>query len=194
MVIDIPKPPSQIPPTAQKVFQGEIFEVYQWQQQMFDGSTATFERLKRADTVSIVPVTNDGHILYAKEEQPGIKPFLGTFGGRVDRGEDILAAAKRELLEETGYEADHWELWFSSQPSSKVEWTVYVFVAKGLRNVTKPHLDPGEKIELATATVEEFLTQVVSDPTFRDSDIALHVFQQSRTSDERKKLVAKLQQ
>jgi ADP-ribose pyrophosphatase len=178
-----------IPPHAQKVFSGEIFDVYHWQQEMFDGSMATFERLKRADTVSVIPITDDGQVLFAKEEQPGTAPFLGTFGGRVDPGEDALAAAKRELLEETGYEADSWEMWFSSHPSSKVEWAVHVYVAKGLRRVGEPHLDPGEKIEVASESLENFLKIIVPDPTFRDSDIALAVFQHTQTDAQRQKLI-----
>lgn len=178
-----------IPPDAQKVFTGEIFEVYQWQQELFDGSTATFERLKRPDTVSVIPVTDDGQILFAKEEQPGSAPFLGTFGGRVDPGEDPLVAAKRELLEETGYEADVWEVWFSSQPSSKVEWTITVYIAKGVRKVGEPSLDPGEKIEIASQSLENFLGTVVPDPAFRDSDIALEVFRNTQTEAQRQKLI-----
>ncbi len=39
----------KIPPNAKRVFKGIIFDVYQWQQKMFDGSKETFEMLKRAN-------------------------------------------------------------------------------------------------------------------------------------------------
>lgn len=38
-----------IPPNAQRVFSGKIFDVYQWPQPLFDGSIATFEVAKRLD-------------------------------------------------------------------------------------------------------------------------------------------------
>ena len=43
-----------IPKDARCVFKGVIFEVWQWEQKMFDGSMATFERIKRPDTVVII--------------------------------------------------------------------------------------------------------------------------------------------
>ena len=51
-------------------------------------------------------------------------------------------------MEETGYEAQEYVLWKSLQPVSKIEWAVYVFVARGLKKVSDLHLDAGEKIEL----------------------------------------------
>jgi len=104
--MEIKRPPNKqpIPEYAKCVFNGIIFDVYQWQQKQFDGTTATFEKLKRPDTVMLLPVTNDKKIVITEQEQPGKQPFIGSIGGRVDPGEDILTAAKRELLEESGYE------------------------------------------------------------------------------------------
>ena len=68
---------------------------------MFDGHEVVFEKIKRPDTVLVLPVFDDGRILLVEEEQPGSKPGIGTPGGRVDDGEGILEAAKRELREES---------------------------------------------------------------------------------------------
>ena len=48
-----------IPDEAEKVFNGVLFDVYQWQQEMYDGSYATFERLRRADTAAVICITDD---------------------------------------------------------------------------------------------------------------------------------------
>lgn len=136
----------RIPETARKVFEGKIFDVYQWDQEMFDGTTSVFERLKRPDTAQVVAVV-DGKILIQVEEQPdGTRPFPSIPGGRVDPGEEPLEAAKRELLEETGYAAEDWELWREMDPVGKMEWTVYTFIARGAKKVAEPHLDAGERI------------------------------------------------
>src|SRR3989344_5268859 len=99
-----------MPKSAKRVFKGVVFDVYQWQQQMFDGTYETFEKIKRVDTVIVLPVTKEGKIILTKQQQPNGKPFTRVAGGRVDEGEGVLAAAKRELLEETGYEAVKFEL------------------------------------------------------------------------------------
>jgi ADP-ribose pyrophosphatase len=146
-----------IPNNALKVFDGILFDVYQWEQEMFDGTKTTFEKLKRPDTVVVFPVLDNGKILLTKQEQPGKKSFMGAAGGRVDKDEDILEAAKRELLEETGYEAAEYILWDAQHPTSKIDWVVYTFIAKDLKKVADLSLDAGEKITLRPVNLDEFI-------------------------------------
>jgi len=162
-----PRPQSNqpLPEHAKLVFKGEMFDVYQWEQVMYDGTTKVFEKLKRPDTVIVIPVLNDGRIMLTCEEQPGKKPFIGTCGGRVDAGEDPLGAAKREFLEETGYEATDYTLWKAIQPVSKIDWAIYIFIAKGCTQVAGQTLDGGEKIEPFTVTFDEWL-QMARDKSF----------------------------
>ena len=100
------------PDSAKKVFEGVLFNVYQWSQKMFDGSTTTFESLERRDTVTIIPVTEDGKIIMTKQEQPCAGTFWSLPGGIMDPGEEAFAAAKRELMEETGHFSDDWQDFF----------------------------------------------------------------------------------
>lgn len=146
-----------IPTHAKRVFQGEIFDVYQWEQKLFDGSIATFEALRRPDTALVMPVQG-GKILLADQEQPNQPRHLTFFGGRVDAGEKPLEAAQRELQEEAGVTSDRWELLTSVQPYGKIEWTVHYFIAHDCRTVGAPRLDPGERITTHAVTFEEFLT------------------------------------
>lgn len=157
MNIKRPKSKQPIPENAKRVFKGVIFDVYQWEQEMYDGTKATFERLKRPDTVVVFGVLPDGKILLTEQEQPGRGPFIGATGGRVDEGEDILEAAKRELLEESGYTAEEFILWDAQYPVGKIDWVVFTFVAKGLKKVADMDLDAGEKIKLLPLTLDEFI-------------------------------------
>jgi len=102
MQITRPAPKVKIPKSAKNVFKGLIFDVYQWEQKLFDGSLATFERLKRVDTVNVIPVTRDRKIILLHQRQPGTALFTGFAGGRIDGNEGVAEAAERELLEETG--------------------------------------------------------------------------------------------
>lgn len=166
--MNIKRPASKqpIPDHAKKVFKGVMFDTYQWEQEMFDGTKATFEKLKRPDTVVVFPVLPDGKIILTEQEQPGKVPFVGATGGRVDEGEDILTAAKRELLEESGYEAEEYILWDAQHPVSKIDWVVYTFVAKGVKKVADMQLDAGEKIKLLPLTLDELIDVATNKDTY----------------------------
>ena len=170
MEIIRPRSKQPIPENARKVFAGKVFDVYQWEQKLFDGSVAIFEKLKRADTVVVFPVLPDGNILLTEQEHPGKEPFVGATGGGVEPGEDVLAAAKRELLEESGYVADRFVLWDAQHPASKIDWVVYTFIAKGLKQVAGPSLDPGERIKLKPVSFEELL-RLGGEPRFAEKEI-----------------------
>lgn len=192
MEIQRPQSKQPIPDHAKKVFDGVLFDVYQWEQEMFDGTTALFEKIKRPDTVVVFPVLDDGTILLTEQEQPGSQPFIGATGGRVDEGEDILAAAKRELLEESGYEASEFILWDAQHPTSKIEWVVYTFIAKGLKKVADLHLDAGEKISLKTVSFDEFLELATGERfRFAEREIVPKIFE-ARLDSEKKEELRKL--
>ena len=157
MNIERPKSKQPLPESAKKVFEGAMFDVYQWEQEMFDGSKKIYEKLKRPDTVVVFAVLDDGKIILTRQEQSSKEPFIGAAGGRVKSGEDIIDAAKRELREETGYEADEFILWKALQPIGRIEWAVYVFVARGLKKTSEQSLGASEKIEVMTVDFNEFM-------------------------------------
>jgi len=169
-----PEPKTKIPVNAKCVFKGIIFDVYQWEQELYDGSKTTFEVLKRIDTVNVVPVTKEGKIILLEQVQPGVEPFIGFAGGRIDKGEDVLEAARRELLEETGYKSDNYVLWDSTQYFSKMDWAGYTFIARNCEKAADLNLDAGEKIKLKLIDFEELLELVEKD-SFRDFEVAMKI-------------------
>ena len=158
----VPKNTVLIPPQAERVFKGQIFDVYQWPQKMFNGSEATFEMLKRPDTVTVIPIVGD-KIVTLDEEQPHTGLRLSFPGGRVDETDpDPLEAARREVKEETGYEFDNWKLVNVTQPHSKLEWFLFFYLAWDGKKTAEPHLDVGEKINLKELTFDEAKNFVVT--------------------------------
>lgn len=166
---------SKIPPHAERVFQGVVFDVYQWEQEMFDGSKATFECLKRPDTLVVIPMVGD-KVYYALQEQPGKKPFLSLFGGRADEGETPLEAGKRELLEESGLVSDDWQELRRYSLHSKIDWTVYFFVARDCRKVAEQSLDAGEKIEVLETDLDTFLKEIITHPEFCEYELKGEIY------------------
>lgn len=187
MEIKRPRSKQPIPAHAKRVFKGHIFDVYQWQQKLFDGSFATFEKIKRLDTVNVLPVTGEEKIILTEQEQPGKKPFIGAAGGRIDEGEGPIEAAHRELFEETGYTAEELILWDSVQPISTIDWAIYTFIAKGCRQVADPKPDAGEKIKLRYFSFAEFIA-LVSNENYRDFEIAIKILRAKENPEELEKI------
>lgn len=157
---------------AKKVFEGEIFTVYQWQQKMFDGSYATFEKISRPDTVNVIARTIEGKFLVIKDEQPhrGIKLTLP--GGRLDEGESAIIAVQRELLEETGYLAGKVELLYKTHASRKIDWSLHMYLADSVVKQGHQNLDiGGERIEVLEYTKENFLDFLLQQRSFPELKI-----------------------
>jgi len=149
---------STIPKGAKRVFEGVMFDVYQWEQKLYDGSTTTFEKLARADTAVVFPILEDGSILLIRDEQPGKIMERGAPSGRVESGETPEEAALRELEEETGYRAESLvPLYPPHAPSSKIDWFIYVYVGKNCKKVVEPRPEPGERIELVPSSFDELI-------------------------------------
>ncbi len=146
---------AKIPEGAKRVYEGVIYDTYHWEQEMFDGSFETFEMLKRANTVEIIATVGD-KIVISRDEQPVKGKKIGLIGGRMDQGETPLESAKRELLEESGLASENWELYRSYMPITKIEWEVFIFVARDCKKVAEQNLDPGERIELIELSYKEF--------------------------------------
>ncbi len=161
----------KLPKQAKLVHEGNIFDTYQWEQEMFDGSKTTFEMLRRTDTLQVIPTVED-RILVALEEQPMKGEFYSLLGGRRDPGEEPLEGVKRELLEESGMISTDWEEARRYEPYTKMDWTVYTFVARNCIKQAEQKLDAGEKITLKKVTFSEF-EEVVFSKTFCGREFAL---------------------
>jgi ADP-ribose pyrophosphatase len=160
----------KIPSHATRVFKGVIYDVYQWEQELYDGTKKTFEALKRPNTVVVIPLLDD-QVLYAHQEQPGHTPFISLFGGRADESEEPLVTAKRELLEETGLSSDDWQELRCYPAQSKIEWNVYYFVARNCKKTTEIKLDGGEKMDIRTTSLDQFISDILPLSTFGEWEI-----------------------
>jgi ADP-ribose pyrophosphatase len=150
----------KIPDNAIKVHKGVIYDVYNWEQRLFDGTTKIFEGIKRRPAVQIFASTTDGIILL-EEEQPGQEPYLSVPGGNVE-SDDILSCAKRELLEETGLSSDDWILWKKIGLGLNIEFDTYYYIARNCQKTSQQSLDKGsERVNVNVLPLQEFLKRLV---------------------------------
>jgi len=117
-----------------------------------------FYVLDGADWVNVIPVTDEGNFVLVRQYRHGSDTTTVEIpGGAVDPGDESpLAAARRELLEETGHAAEEWSDlgWVHPNPAIQSNrcWT---FLARGCRRVAAPQLDAGEDIEILEAAPDE---------------------------------------
>lgn len=109
--------------------------------------------------VLIVPHTTDGKYILTSQYKHGARKVVLEFpAGGIDKGEDILAAAKRELREEVGGESASMTLgptFYENPTSSRGE--IYVVFAEGVGTKHEQSLDDNEDIDIVTLSAGELL-------------------------------------
>ena len=116
-----------------------------------------FHVLEYPDWVCTVPITADGHLVMVEQYRHGIQRLCLEFpAGVVEPEEDVLAGARRELLEETGYDAGRYEYVgrCAPEPSRHCNYA-HIVVALEAGPVSDPKPDVDEVIRVTTWPVSE---------------------------------------
>jgi len=146
------------PKDAKKIYNGYLFEVYEWNQKLFNGDMAVYEGIRRRPTVQVI-VVHKNKIVLLKESQALNMNKISIPGGQINDGEEPKTAAIRELKEETGMVAEEMLLWREWEFTPEIEWESYYFIAKNCKKVSELNLDPGEMIEPYEVTFEELFNE-----------------------------------
>lgn len=142
-------------------YDGDFLKVRKDTARMPDGSVSSREYITHPGAVAILAMLDNGKILmerqfrYAPQQE-----FIEIPAGKIDRNEEILVTAKRELLEETGYAASEWIHLSTAWPCiGYADERLEYFMAKGLVH-QGGQLDEGEFLEVFELGVDEAIDWV----------------------------------
>ena len=95
--------------SSETVYQGRLLHVKRDRVALPGGGESTREYIVHPGAVVILPVFENGDVILERQHRyPLHRDFIEFPAGKIDAGEDDLACGKRELREETGYEARDW--------------------------------------------------------------------------------------
>jgi ADP-ribose pyrophosphatase len=145
---------------------GRIFSYHSAKAKAPDGSVSgDFDVLHFADWVNIVALTKDDEIILIKQYRVGNDDVtIETPGGAFEMGEDPLDTAKREMLEETGYESKNWEKLTAINPNPAFMTNkLHIFLALDCELTSPQNLDELEDIEVFTCPISELHEMIKAD-------------------------------
>ena len=143
--------------------------------------------VERPDAAIIFPLTGEGEAVLVRQYRPPLERMeLGLPAGLVEEGERPEAAARRELLEETGYSGGEWEPLgaLASSPSLKDNWA-YLFLARGVEEMAPPDPDEHELVETVRVPVGELLGLIRAGEIVSSSGVAAVMLALERLREER---------
>lgn len=152
--------------SSKTVFKGRVFHVTRDRVQEPNGVTAIREVIRHSGSVVVLAVDDSGlepRVLLERQYRYAAQDYMLELpAGRIDPGEDPLAAGKRELLEETGYAANRWKraLFFYPSPGF-LEETMTVFLARGLK-AGKAQPEDDERIEYELVPLPQVVRLILS--------------------------------
>jgi ADP-ribose pyrophosphatase len=149
------------PLSSNTIYRGRILNLRVDTVELPDGRTGKREVVEHSGAVIIVPVNQDGQILLVRQYRYSVgRITLELPAGNIEPGESLESSARRELKEETGYEAKELTKLFSffSTPGFSNE-ELHVFFASDLA-LSEQNLDDDEFVEVLAVPWEKAMQMV----------------------------------
>ena len=150
--------------TSEEIFDGHVVHLFKDTVELPNGKHATRETVRHIGAVAVVPLTDDGMVIIERQFRYPLGCVITEIpAGKLDsKHEDRLAAAKRELEEETGYTAEKWiDLGDYYPAAAYTDERITLYLAKGLHQGTRK-LDEDEFLNLMAVDLEELVQDVLS--------------------------------
>ncbi len=148
---------------SKEVYKGRVFTVEKDTISLPDGTSAERETVRHGGAAAMIPVDNDGKIIFVKQYRHSAKSItLEIPAGTLEKGEDPLDCAVRELEEETSYKANKMTFLFKMYSAiGFCSEILYIYLAEGLTQ-GQFNMDDDEFITLERYSPDEALNMIFS--------------------------------
>jgi 8-oxo-dGTP pyrophosphatase MutT (NUDIX family) len=126
------------------------------------GETLRRVVLETRDWVNVIALTSEERVVVVRQFRFGTSAVTTEIpGGVVDRGEEPIDAARRELREECGYTAEDWTYLGAVEPNPAFHDNLcHHFLARGARRTHAQELDEGEDIAVGELALDEIRERI----------------------------------
>ena len=167
--------------SSEEIYPGKIIRVEKWQVSLPNGATALREIVRHNGAAAIVHVDEEGNVTLVRQHRVAIDRFTWEIpAGKLDSPtEDPFHAAKRELEEETGLQAENWQLLnrIDTTPGFCTE-RIAIYLATGLSQ-HPAHPDADEFLRLTKMPLSEAVDRCMAGE-FRDSKTVIGLLMAER--------------
>ncbi len=142
--------------SSEYIYKGKIMNVRRDEVECQDGRKSIREVCEHCDAVAVLPVTEDKKVVLVSQfRYPFLKVICEAPAGKMEDGEDPLECARREMSEETGYDAEDMTYFGFIYPSPGCfTERVHLYLAENLKN-GDAHPDEGEFLEVSHVDLKD---------------------------------------
>ena len=155
---------TEVKTDSEEIYDGVILHVYKDTVTLPNGKPAGRELIRHVGAVGIVPVTDDGKVIVERQYRYPLDSVITEIpAGKLDsKAEDRLAAAKRELREETGITADEWtDMGVYYPAAAYTDEKITLYLARDL-HFGQQDLDDDEFINIEAVPLDKLVNDVMS--------------------------------
>jgi ADP-ribose pyrophosphatase len=151
--------------SSEMIYEGKVIKLQVDEVRLPNGKTTKREIIKHPGAVAILPITNDGSIIFVEQFRKALeRSLLEIPAGKMEKGEAPETTARRELEEETGYDCEklvHLVSFYTS-PGFADE-IVHLYMAEGLKKAAGLNqADDDEFVEVKKLTLEQAKESVIT--------------------------------